>query len=158
MIGNKKPLIGVYNVNNEGSGDMYYKGANLLHTIRQLVNDDEKWRQILRGLNSEFYHKTVTTQEIENYISKQSGMDLSTVFNQYLRDVRIPTLAYRIKNKELTYKWMNVVKGFNMPIRVTIDGKQQLLKPTTTPKTMALESDVTNLIVDINFYVKSTAF
>ncbi|MBL4904993.1 MAG: M1 family metallopeptidase, partial [Flavobacteriaceae bacterium] len=157
-IGNKKPLIGVYNVNNEGSGDMYYKGANLLHTIRQLVNDDEKWRQILRGLNSTFYHKTVTTKEIENYISKQSGMDLSTVFNQYLRDIRIPTLAYQIKNKELTYKWMNVVKGFNMPVRVTIDGKQQLLKPTAIPKTMSLESDATNLIVDINFYVKSTAF
>ena len=57
LIQNDKPLIGNYNVNNEGSSDMYYKGSNMLHTLRQLIEDDEKWRQILRGLNSEFYHQ-----------------------------------------------------------------------------------------------------
>jgi hypothetical protein len=45
IIDNDKPIIGTYDVNNEGSGDMYPKGANMLHTIRQLVNNDEKWRQ-----------------------------------------------------------------------------------------------------------------
>jgi aminopeptidase N len=84
-IANDKPVIGIYNVNQEGSSDMYYKGSNLLHTIRQLVNDDEKWRQILRGLNKDFYHQTVTTKQIEDYVSEKSELKLSKVFDQYLR-------------------------------------------------------------------------
>ena len=98
-IQNDKPIIGQYDVNNEGSSDMYYKGGNMLHTIRQIVDNDEKWRQILRGLNSTFYHQTVTTKQIEGYISQQAGIDLSTVFNQYLRDTRVPTLEYYCKDK-----------------------------------------------------------
>ncbi|MDZ4329200.1 MAG: M1 family metallopeptidase, partial [Flavobacterium sp.] len=73
-IKNDKPIIGNYNVNNEGSGDMYPKGGNMLHTLRQIVNDDEKWRGILRGLNSTFYHQTVTTKQIEDYLSQQVGI------------------------------------------------------------------------------------
>ena len=75
---------------------MYYKGANMLHTLRQLVNDDKKWRLLLRGLNKTFYHQTVTTQEIENYISEFLGLDLTAFFDQYLRDVRIPNFEYYI--------------------------------------------------------------
>src|SRR5690606_8757454 len=74
-IRNDKPIIGHYNVNNKGSGDMYMKGANILHTLRQLLEDDEKWREILRGLNKDFYHQTVTTKQIEDYISEKSGID-----------------------------------------------------------------------------------
>src|SRR5690606_34329520 len=70
-IGNKSPIIGIYDVNHEGDGDMYTKGANIIHTLRQFVPEDEKWRGILRGMNSEFYHKTVTTEEIEAYLSER---------------------------------------------------------------------------------------
>lgn len=91
---NDKPIIGNYNVNNEGSSDMYYKGANMLHTIRQIINNDDKWRSILRGMNSAFYHQTVSTKQIEDFISSEAGVDFSKVFDQYLRDVRIPTLEY----------------------------------------------------------------
>ena len=82
-IDNDVPIIGAYGVNKEGSGDMYYKGANLLHTIRQVINDDEKFRQILRGLNKDFYHQTVTSKQVEDYISQKSGKDLSKIFDQY---------------------------------------------------------------------------
>ena len=155
IIRNNSPIIGHYNVNNEGSGDMYYKGANMLHTIRQLIDNDEKWRHILRGLNSTFYHKTVSTQEIENYISKESGIDLEPFFNQYLRDVRIPVLEYSIENNILSYKWTQIVDSFEMPVRVFINEKQQLLYPTSTIKTMALTTDKTTFQVDVNFYVKT---
>ena len=100
LIQNDKPLIGPYNVNKEGSSEMYYKGANMLHTLRQLIENDEKWRQILRGLNSTFYHQTVTTEQIENYISQQSGIDLTEFFNQYLRTTKIPTLEYSHKKED----------------------------------------------------------
>ena len=152
-IQNDKPIIGHYDVNNEGSGDMYYKGANMLHTIRQLVNNDEKWRQILRGLNADFYHKTVTTQEIEKYMIEKSGIDLSKVFDQYLRTVKIPELEYTIENNTLKYRWNNVIKGFNMPIKVTIDGKDELLNPTENWQTKTIKGN--SVEVDQNYYVNS---
>ncbi|TWI00522.1 peptidase M1-like protein [Flavobacterium tiangeerense] len=153
IIENDKPIIGKYDVNNEGSGDMYPKGANMLHTIRQLVNNDEKWRGILRGLNSTFYHQTVTTKQIEDYLSKQAGIDLSMVFNQYLRDTRIPKLEYTVKNNQLAYRWTNSVTGFNMPVKVTLNGKEELLHPETEWKTIPVTSDNLKLLVDPNFYV-----
>ncbi|AZJ33919.1 M1 family peptidase [Tenacibaculum mesophilum] len=152
-IQNDIPIIGNYNVNDEGSGDMYYKGANMLHTIRQLVNNDEKWRQILRGLNADFYHKTVTTEEIEKYMIEKSGIDLSKIFDQYLRTVKIPELEYTIVNNTLKYRWNNVVKGFNMPIKVTIDGKDELLNPSDNWQTKTIKGD--SIEVDKNFYVNS---
>ena len=69
---------------------MYPKGGNMLHTIRQVINDDEKWRRILRGLNQTFRHQIVTGQQVEDYISRQSGIDLSKVFQQYLTTTKMP--------------------------------------------------------------------
>ncbi|MGZ9675867.1 M1 family metallopeptidase [Flavobacterium sp. GNP001] len=155
IIENDKPIIGKYDVNNEGSGDMYPKGANMLHTIRQLVNNDEKWRKILRGLNSTFYHQTVTTKQIEDYLSMQTGIDLSMVFNQYLRDVRVPKLEYSIKNNQLKFRWTNSVQGFNMPLKITLNGKDELLQPENQWKTIPLSNNELKLVVDPNFYVES---
>ncbi|MBG6111375.1 aminopeptidase N [Flavobacterium sp. CG_9.10] len=152
-IQNDKPIIGYYDVNNEGSSDMYYKGANMLHTLRQIVNDDEKWRTILRGLNSTFYHQTVTTKQIEDYLSKSTEMDLSAFFNQYLRDIRIPTLEYFFKNDKLGYRWTNCVPGFNMPIKITVNGTGKLLKPTTGWDSISVKSENAKLEIDKNFYV-----
>ena len=151
---NDKPIIGYYNVNNVGSGDMYYKGANMLHTLRQLIEDDEKWRQILRGLNKTFYHQTVATQQIENYLSDQSGIDLTEFFNQYLRTTEIPTLEYKIENNQLKYHWIHIVDKFDMPILVSINNKEQWLFPTSIWKFMPLESNNIVFKVDRNFYVK----
>jgi aminopeptidase N len=154
-IQNDKPIIGHYDVNNEGSGDMYYKGANMLHTLRQLVNDDEKWRTILRGLNSTFYHQTVTTKQIEDYLSQQTGMDLNTFFNQYLRDTRIPTLEYSYQNSSLKYRWINCVKGFEMPVKIFINDSDFILYPKTEWTEFISPFDVEKLEVDTNFYVLS---
>lgn len=152
-IENESTIIGHYDVNNEGSGDMYYKGGNMLHTLRQIVNDDEKWRGILRGLNSTFYHQTVTTKQIEDYLSQQVGLDLNPFFNQYLRDIRIPTLEYCFKDAHLSYKWANCVPGFNMPVKVTVNGKEKLLNPTTEWSSTAANVENNTLEVDPNFYV-----
>jgi len=146
---NDKPIIGLYFVNKSGSSDMYYKGGNMIHTIRHVINDDEKFRSILRGLNKEFYHQTVETSQIENYISLKSGIDFSKVFDQYLRDVRIPKLETQISKKGISYRWTNTVKGFNMAIKVKIDGKEQFINPTENWKIVKGKS----LEVDRNFYV-----
>ncbi|MBU3012487.1 M1 family metallopeptidase [Polaribacter vadi] len=152
-VKNDKPIIGVYGVNNTGSGDMYYKGANMLHTIRYLIDNDKKWRTILRGINKKFWHKTVTTQQIENYLSKKTKIDLSKVFDQYLRDIRIPEFTYSIKNNELKYKWTNVVSGFNMPVKIYINGVAKDLKPTTDWKIKKVKTSNIQLKIDDNYFV-----
>ncbi len=154
-VKNDRPIVGQYGVNDEGSGDMYNKGGNMLHTIRQIVNNDEKWREILRGLNKTFWHQTVTGKQIEDYISTQSGIDLSKVFEQYLNTTMIPEFDYYIKGKKLYYRWANVVTGFNMPLKVTLkEIVYSFINPTTQWKTTTLDSDaLENFTVDNNFYV-----
>lgn len=156
-IRNDRPIIGVYDVNYSGSGDMYSKGANLLHTLRQMVNDDEKWRQMLRGLNETFYHQTVTTKEIEDYLSAQIGRDLAPFFNQYLRDTRIPTFEYKLKKGKLRYRWSECFPDFDMPLKVIVDGKEVWLKPKTKWRKKRLKGKgMRDLKVDSNFYIKNT--
>ncbi|MDB5223016.1 MAG: family peptidase [Chitinophagaceae bacterium] len=157
-IENDIPIIGPYEVNKEGSGDMYYKGGNMLHTIRQVVNDDEKFRMILRGLNKTFYHQTVTSKQVEDYITKNSGKDLSKIFDQYLRTTMIPTLEYKIANGILSYRWANVVKGFKMPVKVTVTQlqyetkKTMFIYPTENFKEL---KPAYKLTVDDNFYINA---
>ena len=151
-IKNKSQMIGKYDVNREGA-DMYNKGANILHTLRQIVNDDENWRTILRGLNSNFYHQTVTTKQIEDYLSKNVGLDLAPFFDQYLRDIRIPTFEYKFKENTLSYRWTNCVLGFNIPVKVTLNGKEQWLKPQAEWTNLALNVKDLKVEVDKDFYV-----
>jgi len=152
-IQNDKPVIGTYNVNSRGSGDMYYKGSNLLHTIRQLVDDDEKWRSILRGLNKDFYHQTVTTKQIENYLSEKSEIDLSKVFDQYLRTTMIPELEYEIVGDAIHFKYNNVVDDFKMPIKVNVEGQAHWIYPTAEINAEEIDGDLSKLQIDRNFYI-----
>ena len=151
-IANKSPMIGPYGVNRRGS-DIYTKGANVLHTLRQIANDDEKWRMILRGLNKKFYHQTVESKQIEDYISLNIGFDLSTFFDQYLRDIRIPNFEYRIEDGVLTYRWVNVVEKFTMPLEIEVLEKKIILYPETTKKSIKIDSD--KIKINRNYYVNS---
>jgi aminopeptidase N len=119
-IANDEPLIGTYGVQRKGSDDMYMKGANVLHTIRQVVDDDALWRSILRGLNETFRHQTVTSAEVEGYIGERAARDLSPVFDQYLRRAALPVLEYAVQGGTLSYRWAADVEGFDLPVRVTL--------------------------------------
>jgi aminopeptidase N len=155
-IVNDKPIIGPYGVNKEGSGDMYPKGGNMLNMIRTIVNDDEKWRGILRGLNKTFYHQTVTYDQIVNYVNEQSGRNLSSVFEQYLKHANIPTLEFMTINGKLMCRWIADVPGFDMPVKVRLKGGEyQFINPKTrfTPLTIA-GATKDNLEVDtFNYYI-----
>lgn len=152
-IRNDRPVIGIYGVNYSGSGDMYSKGGNMLHTLRQIVNDDKKWRSMLRGLNQEFYHKTVTTVQIEDFLSEKSGRCLSSFFDQYLRDIRIPVFEYEVKDGTIHYRWSNCVGDFDMPIRIYSSGEEIWLNPKTNWSQAAIGTDSQAIKVDSGFYV-----
>ena len=154
LVKNDRPIIGHYGVNDEGSGDKYYKGGNMLHTIRQIVADDEKWRGILRGAQKTFRHQTIMGQQLEDYISKEAGVDLSKVFSQYLRTTKIPVFEYKIDGTTLSYHWANVIAGFDMPVRVAYAAAgYSLMKPTETWQTARLPAANAEVRVDENFYV-----
>lgn len=154
-IKNDTPIIGTYGVNNEGSGDMYYKGGSMIHMLRQFVDNDEKWRGILRGLNSTFYHQTVTAKQVESYIDRAAGKDFSKIYQQYLTTPDVPVLEYKVEGDKLSYHWANVVAGFDMPVRATVgSGKLEWLKPTEAWKTYPGTVSATDSVkVDPNFYV-----
>ncbi|MEP1778611.1 MAG: M1 family peptidase, partial [Reichenbachiella sp.] len=145
-------IIADYDVNAHGSGDMYPKGANLLHTIRQVVNDDEKWRGVLRGLNQTFYHQTVTTKQIEEYISEKTGRNFQYVFDQYLRDNSLPVLEYIIQEDKVQYRWSGVVEGFDLPLKVFLNEAEIWIEPTTNWQSTSAKNP-TSFKIDSNFYV-----
>lgn len=159
-IRNDIPIIGDYGVNNEGSGDMYYKASNMLHAIRHSINNDELFRDILRGLNKTFYHQTVTTQQIENYISREAGFNYQKVFDQYLRTTQIPTLDLKIDsaNSTIQYRYSNCVEGFNLPLTIYADNKIIKLKPTTNWTTQKVKAEELSLLsqklIECLYYLK----
>ena len=152
-IANDIPVIGKYGVNQRGSGDMYYKGGNMLNTIREIVQDDERWRQMLRGLNEKFYHQTVTTQQVEDYMSVSLGIELKPVFDQYLRDVRIPILEYYFSDEQtLNFRWINSVASFDMPVDLVVGEKSIRVKPTTRWNKVKVNG-ISTVSVDEDYYV-----
>lgn len=152
-IRNDRPVVGIYNVNFSGSGDMYSKGGNMLHTLRQIVNDDEKWRGILRGLNRDFYHQVVKGSQIEDYLSTATGRNLKPFFDQYLRDIRIPVFEYFTEGRKLTFRWNNCVQGFDMPLRIYISGREMLVNPVTRFTSIDLDIENPEIRVDPGYYV-----
>ena len=151
LIKNNSPIISQYGVNNNGNIDIYYKGSNMVHMVRQLVNDDERFRQLLRGINRKFYHKTVNTLEIEEYISSFTSIDFNLFFDQYLRKNNLPVLEYKIENNQLFYHWSECVKGFNMKLRLE---NGQWIQPTEDWRILDQSlNKIEDFKPDINFYI-----
>jgi aminopeptidase N len=151
-IMNNKPVIGIYNVNHEGSGDMYYKGANLIHMTRILLDDDKKWRELLRGMNKEFGLKTTTTEEVVSYINKITGKNLSKIYDQYLRYAQIPVLEYKQVGNQVSYRWQADVENFDMPIRMKRGSKMEWIKPEKEWKKLTLNAEFSP--DTLNFYIR----
>jgi len=151
-IHNDVPIIGPYGVNREGSSDMYDKGSNMIHTLRQVINNDNLFKQILRGLNKDFYHKTVSSSDIEQYFSQKSQMDLSRIFDQYLRTIYIPVLQWKRSGSQYLYRWANCVKGFNMQVKLR---NGTWLNPTTQWKNIPVSRAGSAIEVDRNFYIET---
>lgn len=152
-INNDIPIIGKYGVHSEGSGDMYNKGSQVVHMIRQGINDDEKFRSLLREMNKVYYHKTVSTKELEAFINEKTGINFAPMFNQYLRTTQIPRLQYKLSKKKLMYKYINCLPEFSMPVKVITDSTF-VITPTTQWQTLPLDKAYKNISLDRNVYVE----
>jgi len=155
-ISNDAPIIGQYDVNNEGSGDMYYKGANLLNMIRQINNNDSLWRQMLIEMNQQvFYHRIVTTSDIELFMSDYLKLKLKPVFDQYLRTKYIPKLEIKTKKGKHYFRWQNCINGFEMPLDVSINGKGYRTKITTEWSPLNGKYKKGKIRINQNYYILS---
>lgn len=120
------PIVGIRGVNYDGSkidNDLYFKGAWMLHTFRSVLHDDTLFFKIIRGLQSEFALKTISTDDVIAYVNRMSGEDYSTFFHQYLYHPSPPVFEYKTKQKgqntQLTFRWRTGVASFAMPVEVT---------------------------------------
>jgi hypothetical protein len=153
-INNDTPIIGAYGVNKEGSGDMYFKGSNLIHIIRQLMNDDEEFRNLLRAINKKFYHQTVTSNQIERFIIEKTGIPLEKVFDQYLRSTKIPTLEIKSSLDGVQYRWTNCVSGFRMKVK---NSRGHWISPTEEWSSKVIwQADFGDQVFDSLFYIKQS--
>lgn len=152
-ISNNRPVTGIYQVNQRGSDDMYFKGAAMVHTLRQVINNDEQFRDLLRGINKTFYHQTLTSKQLENYIIDQTNLDLKGFFYQYLKTVKVPEIQYKIKNGVFSYCYKNTVEGFNIPVRFFVDKKEVWLHPSQKWQEFSLPTKDSEVQLDENFYI-----
>lgn len=156
-IQNDKPIQGQYHVNNEGSGDMYNKGGVLHNMIRTIIADDEKWRSILRGLNAKFYHQQVNYDDIVHYINQESGINFSSIFEQYVKTTAIPILSItESKDGKIHAKWKNTVANFQMPVYIgTSDNTLKAINITNDDQTLNIPNlTKENVKIDtFNYYI-----
>ena len=155
-VKNDKPIIGQYGVNNEGSGDMYYKGSLLLNTLRHVIADDEKWWKMLYDYSETFKKKIITSDTVIDYFNKASGTDLTPIFRQYLYSNQMPIFIYKVKGDYLYYSWDNVMDDFNMPIDIGFEDKKVRLNPTLKEQKIKLKklNKKSFQIYDNQFFVK----
>jgi len=156
MVKNDTPIIGKYGINMQGSSDMYSKGRYLIHMIRQIISNDDKFKKILRGLNQKYCHSIVTSNEIENYINNQVEVNLSPIFNQYLRTIKIPVLEYFFLDTQLNYKFTNCNNDFTMPVLVYVNGNKLWLTPNTQWQKInsySFKEAIHSIEIDKNFFI-----
>ena len=152
---NLAPVIGTYGFNKRGSNDMYIKGAAMIHTLRQIINDDEKFRTILRDLNKEFYHQTLSSAELEAFLIDKTGLSLRGFFDQYLRETKIPAVQIKIKKGKFYYRFRHAVRNFSIPVKFIINDQEVWLQPAKKWNTYPLADSNVSISIDENFYLRT---
>ena len=155
-VQNKRPIIGQHDVNAEPPQDMYFKGTLFIATLRSVVNDDAKWFKILHEFFQHFKYKNIMTEDVVAYFNEKTGMNLTPIFNQYLRHTAIPTLELKFNDadKTVSYRWQVDEPAFAMPVRVGSKDNWQIIQATTEWKTMptTLKKDDFDVATDL-YYV-----
>ena len=155
-VRNDSPIIGSYGVNNEGSGDMYPKGALMINTLRHVLNNDELWWKLILEYSEKFRHKIIDTQTVIDFFNTESGMNLTSIFNQYLRYTTIPILNLKIEKNKLLCSWTTSEPNFTMPVDIKVNGEEIRLLPTNdwTKTNVKIKSLDDVEVLTSEFYVK----
>ena len=152
-VRNASRIIGNRGENVSPPGDQYFKGALFLNTLRSVVDDDTRWWALLRGLHERFKHKNIMTEDLVEYFNRETGKDLTPVFDQYLRHAAIPVLELKFDEAKVSYRWKADEKAFAMPVRVGSKDNWQVIHPTTEwqTTTTALKKDEFEVATDLYY-------
>jgi aminopeptidase N len=136
--------------------DQYKKGALFLNTLRSVINDDAVWFKLLHDYYQHFKYQTIMTTDMVEFFNHQTGLNLTPIFNQYLRHAAIPTLQLQFDEAAHTvsYRWQADEPGFVMPIRVGRSSDWQIVQPTRDWKVLStpLSKDEFEVATDL-YYV-----
>ena len=156
-VRNTAPIIGDYGVNSEGSGDMYFKGANLLNNLRSIYNNDELWWNTFRAYTKTYRHKIIETKTVEDYFNAPIKEDLAPIFDQYLRHSKLPVLQFKMNGNKVLYRWQADVENFKMPVSIFVENKEIRITPTS--KWQSLKENIKRKdqirVNDLKYYVDS---
>ena len=155
-VKNEKPIIAERGVNATPPQDEYFKSALFLNTLRSIVNNDAKWWKLIRGFYQRFKYRNIMTEDVIAYFNQQTGMNLTPIFDQYLRQTAIPTLELKFDDAAgaVSYRWVAAEAAFAMPVLVGDKDHWQMIHPTTQWQTMqtTLKKDQFDVAADL-FYV-----
>ena len=146
-------MVGPRGINHDATGDIYYKGSNILNMLRTIVDDDKKWRGLLRSLSVHFYHEVISSETLEKFISNQLDLSLNLFFDQYLRKANIPKLVFQRAGNRIRFRFEESIVNFYMPVRIYLDGKPRWITPTTKWQSFRYNGKNTPT-VDENFLVR----
>jgi aminopeptidase N len=158
-VQNNTPIITQHGVNAEPPQDMYFKGALFLNTLRSIINDDQKWFALIRDVFQHFKYQNIMTEDMAAYMNQKTGLDLTPVFDQYLRHVAIPKLELKFDEAAGTfsYRWKADVANFAMSVKVGTPAKWTLIYPTTEWKTDKTDIKPTDFAVATDLYYVDVA-
>jgi aminopeptidase N len=158
-VRNLQPIITPRGINKEPPQDQYFKGALFLNTLRSVVNDDARWWTLLHDFYQHFKYQNIMTEDVVRYFNQQTGMNLTPVFDQYLRHPALPALELKWDEAAGTvaYRWKADEPGFQMPIRAGAKDHWQILQPTVEWQTMQtpLKKDEFEVATDLYFVTVS---
>jgi aminopeptidase N len=134
LIKNRFPVVGPAGVSfwNDSDNDVYNKGAMILHTIRNIVNDSTLFFDILQTFYSEHaVASPVTTEDFIRIVEHKTGKDWHNFFEVYLHRREIPVLHWYYSpagiegasgspagngGPVIAAKWTGVPESFSMPV------------------------------------------
>src|SRR5262245_40801248 len=137
-VRNKDPIIRTQGVNQTPSQDQYFKGALFLNTLRSVIDNDERWWKLLRDYCKQFKYSNIMTGDLVKFFNEQTGLNLTPIFDQYLRQAALPVLELRFQESDgsVSYRWRAEIKDFAMPVKVGRKMAWQLIQPTVEWKTL----------------------
>ena len=153
LVENKAPILGKYGVNNEGSSDMYYKGTQILNTLRNSLDNDEKWWSIMKKFALTYRHKIIESNDVIQFFSTEFSFDLKPFFDHYLQETTIPILEVKVHGKNLQYRFSGTKNDFQLPIYINIDGIKTPITPSTNWQSFKIKSKSTILFPKDLFYI-----
>ena len=153
-VKNQHPIISERGVNSTPTEDMYFKGALFINTLRSIVNNDRRWFTLIRGFYQTFKYHNIMTEDVVAYFNSKTGINLTPVFNQYLRHTALPVLDLKFDqaNRTVSYRWRTNEPSFAMPVRVGAPVAWQIIQPTTQWQTMPSPLDKNNFQVATDLY------